>query len=166
MDQPEHYGAAEVRDADLRASDAERDRTATELGEHFQAGRLNEAEFDERVTTALRARTRGELATLVADLPGSGQPQLTATQPGDGLPGDGLSGSGLPGTGRRGAPYLLIPALLPLLLAVILTMSWASHSGPRYGPGSWPLLWLWLVVPIAIVRIRRSRGQQGPGRRG
>ncbi|MGH3409695.1 MAG: DUF1707 SHOCT-like domain-containing protein, partial [Streptosporangiaceae bacterium] len=40
---------------ELRASDAERDLVAAELGEHFQAGRLDQAEFDERVSAALRA---------------------------------------------------------------------------------------------------------------
>ena len=35
---------------DLRVSDAERDAVVTELGEHFQQGRLDQAEFDERLT--------------------------------------------------------------------------------------------------------------------
>lgn len=40
---------------DLRVSDAERDAVVTELGEHFQQGRLDQAEFDERMTKALSA---------------------------------------------------------------------------------------------------------------
>jgi Domain of unknown function (DUF1707) len=36
-------------DPDLRVSDAERDAVVTELGEHFQQGRLDQAECDERL---------------------------------------------------------------------------------------------------------------------
>jgi hypothetical protein len=55
--------------ASLRVSDADRDRAAAELGEHFQAGRLTQDEFDERVGQAINARTRGDLDELLADLP-------------------------------------------------------------------------------------------------
>ena len=44
----------------LRVSDAERDAVVTELGEHFQQGRLDHAEFDERVTQV------GPVSTQVA----------------------------------------------------------------------------------------------------
>ena len=54
---------------DLRVSDAERDAVVTELGEHFQQGRLDQVEFDERVTQALAARTESDLRALLADLP-------------------------------------------------------------------------------------------------
>jgi Flp pilus assembly protein TadB len=57
---------------DLRVSDADRDRAVSELGEHFQAGRLTAAELDERVGLALRARTGKDLAGLMADLPAAG----------------------------------------------------------------------------------------------
>lgn len=56
---------------DLRASDAERERVADFLSESCLEGRLEHDELDERTAGALRARTRGELAALVADLPGS-----------------------------------------------------------------------------------------------
>ena len=55
--------------ARLRVSDADRDRAAAELGEHFQAGRLTQEEFDERVGKAINARTQGDLDELLADLP-------------------------------------------------------------------------------------------------
>jgi hypothetical protein len=45
----------------MRASDADRDAVVADLGEHFQAGRLTLAEFDERTDRALAARTWGEL---------------------------------------------------------------------------------------------------------
>ncbi len=56
----------------LRASDAERERTATQLREHCAAGRLTPEELAERLDDAYAARTVGELDALVADLPASG----------------------------------------------------------------------------------------------
>jgi hypothetical protein len=53
----------------LRASDAERERTATLLRDHAAAGRLTPEELDERLDVAYAARTVGELETLVRDLP-------------------------------------------------------------------------------------------------
>ncbi len=53
----------------LRASDAERERTATQLREHTAAGRLTTDELDERLDAAYAARTVGDLDALVADLP-------------------------------------------------------------------------------------------------
>jgi hypothetical protein len=55
--------------AELRVSDAERERAAQSLREHFAAGRLSEEELDERVQAAYRARTVTELASLLDDLP-------------------------------------------------------------------------------------------------
>ena len=65
---------------DLRVSDADRDRAICELSEHFQAGRLTDAEFDERSGRALRARTESDLATLFDDLPAKG-PAATVSRP-------------------------------------------------------------------------------------
>ena len=59
----------------LRASDADRDRVIEVLRAAVADGRLNQAEFDERLDAALAARTIGALAPLTADLiaaPGSG----------------------------------------------------------------------------------------------
>ena len=53
----------------LRASDADRDRVADALREHYAAGRLSADELDERLTTALNARTLGELNGVLTDLP-------------------------------------------------------------------------------------------------
>lgn len=59
----------------LRASDAERERTATLLRDHAAAGRLTPEELDERLDVAYAARTVGELDALTHDLPaGAGTP--------------------------------------------------------------------------------------------
>jgi hypothetical protein len=54
----------------MRASAADRDRVADVLKAAFGEGRLSKDEFDERYTQVMDARTYGELAPIVADLPG------------------------------------------------------------------------------------------------
>lgn len=54
----------------MRASEAEREAAVRELRRHAAAGRLDVAELEERVGSALTARTRDELAGLRSDLPG------------------------------------------------------------------------------------------------
>ena len=111
---------------DLRASDAERDAVVTELGEHFQQGRLDQVEFDERVTQALAARTESDLRELLADLPPTRE--APAPQP------------------RTWAPRL--PFLVPLLFAAILIAG--SAAGGRHG--GWALWPLWWLVPVIVLR--------------
>jgi hypothetical protein len=55
--------------AGTRASDAERERAVAALRRHYAEGRLGADELEERTTHAYVARTRGELAALLADLP-------------------------------------------------------------------------------------------------
>ncbi|MGW4226198.1 DUF1707 SHOCT-like domain-containing protein [Streptomyces bauhiniae] len=54
---------------DLRASDADRERVAEILRDGLAEGRLDMAEFEERLESAYKARTYGELAPLTRDLP-------------------------------------------------------------------------------------------------
>jgi Domain of unknown function (DUF1707)/Cell wall-active antibiotics response 4TMS YvqF len=53
---------------DLRASDSDRDRVISMLGEAAADGRLTPTEHAERVERAYQARTLGELAVLTTDL--------------------------------------------------------------------------------------------------
>jgi hypothetical protein len=54
---------------DLRISDAERAEVADLLAKHYGDGRLDEAEFNQRLDQAMRARTYKDLGGLFADLP-------------------------------------------------------------------------------------------------
>jgi hypothetical protein len=56
-------------DDSLRVSDAERDVTLAQLGDHAAVGRLTLDELEDRSSLALAAKTRGELAALTTDLP-------------------------------------------------------------------------------------------------
>ncbi len=57
-------------DPRIRASDADRDRTAALLREHHAAGRLTAEEFNERLDKVYAAKTLGDLDQLLSDLPG------------------------------------------------------------------------------------------------
>jgi hypothetical protein len=59
---------SEPRHPELRASDAERERTADQLRHAAGEGRLTVEELDERLNAAYAARTRGELEQLVSDV--------------------------------------------------------------------------------------------------
>lgn len=60
--QPEH----------IRASDADRDKVAERLREALAEGRLTPVEHEERLDTLYKAKTIGELAPIVSDLPVAG----------------------------------------------------------------------------------------------
>jgi Domain of unknown function (DUF1707) len=58
------------------ASDQERERAARALRRHFAAGRLDHEELERRVSLAVAARTRADLAALFRDLPGNRVQQI------------------------------------------------------------------------------------------
>ena len=60
-----------ARHDSLRAADADREAVTERLRQAAGEGRLDAEELEERLHTALRARTYGELDLVLADLPGS-----------------------------------------------------------------------------------------------
>ena len=66
---PDIQPAQDVARLELRASDADRDRTAAVLGNALATGRLTSTEHAERLDAAYTATTLGELAPLTRDLP-------------------------------------------------------------------------------------------------
>lgn len=95
----------------IRASDADRERIASRLREHYAEGRLTSEELEERVAAALSARTYGDLRHVMADLPEPGM----APQPW-GWP---LSAAPRPVMVRTGPPLLPL-AFLFLFMALLL----------------------------------------------
>jgi hypothetical protein len=67
----------------IRASDADRDRSAAALSAHYTAGRLTLEEFQERLDQAYAAKTLGDLDDLMTDLPGPGPSQLGGQRDGN-----------------------------------------------------------------------------------
>jgi uncharacterized protein DUF1707 len=62
-----------------RASDRERDAVVQRVQQAFAEGRLDDAEFDERMRAALVARTHADLDALVGDLPAAAAQLAPAT---------------------------------------------------------------------------------------
>jgi hypothetical protein len=120
----------------LRASDADRDRVIEVLRAAVADGRLDQAEFDERLDAALAARTIDALAPLTADLiaaPGSGALTLplagAPAQPAAEL----LTINERHGSVRRDGRWTL-PHRLALRTAwcdVMLDLTSAVRSGPE-----------------------------------
>jgi Domain of unknown function (DUF1707) len=82
---PGYPHAGPTRTAPPRASDADRETTVDILCAAVGDGRLTLAELDERVGAALSARTRAQLAALIADLPGRQRTTpATGLEPGGG----------------------------------------------------------------------------------
>ena len=151
---------ADEKDSGLRASDAERDAVASDLGQHFQDGRLDLAEFDERVGAAMAAKTRGDLDSLLADLPQwSAGPRAGRSSEAEQVrdPGAGPWHSVQLGV-VRGRPGVL--ALLPLVVAVAV-FGGLFGAGWQHGWPFAPFGFLWLIVPILVAR----RWVGGRGRR-
>lgn len=55
--------------AQMRASDRDREVIASVLGDAFAEGRLTHVEYEERADAAIASRTLGDLMPLVSDLP-------------------------------------------------------------------------------------------------
>jgi hypothetical protein len=58
-----------VRDPELRVGDADRSRVVDLLSQHYTEGRLDANELKDRIDRAMGAKTRGQLANLLTDLP-------------------------------------------------------------------------------------------------
>jgi len=110
-------------DQHMRVSDAERQAVADRLAEHFSSGRLDQAEFDERIGKAMSAKTRADLNGLFDDLPETGAP--AATDPSAGQL-----------RRRRRHPVLLAALIVFVAIA-------AAHV-------VWPLLWIGFLVAIVL----------------
>jgi hypothetical protein len=85
----------------LRASDRERDAVVQRVQQAFAEGRLDDAEFDERMRAALVARTHGDLDALVTDLPAT----APGVPPAAGGRGPGRVAIALKSSVRRGGRW-------------------------------------------------------------
>jgi hypothetical protein len=132
-------GGAMAPKPSVRIGNAERDRAADLLGEHFRAGRLDVHEYDERITAAYAAKTDADLAPLFVDLPGSWsrtekkRPQIEPTR----------GYSPVPLLVLRGVALAMLGALV-VVLAVVSTpfvligfLVWLKVTGRMWGGRYW-----------------------------
>ncbi len=133
--------------AQMKASDADRDAVLSDLGEHFQAGRLTADEFEDRTGRALAARTWGELRDLLQDLP------------------TGPAGPRVPMTATTGAPPqrpLGRTALVPILVLAGIASAVAMSAGTAHA--RWGILWL--LLPALLIARRLTCCAGAPKRSG
>jgi len=130
------------RDVDLRASDADRERVAQTLREHYSAGRLSDDDLSERVETAYAARTTADLAALTADLPSP----APARRP--------------PQRRRRGAleTTVRVHASVYLVVNVMLIAIWAAAGGGYFWP-IWSILGWGIGVGCHAAPLIATRGR-------
>ncbi len=153
----------------VRAGHTDRQTAVDRLSEHFTEGRLDAAEFDQRVGTAYAATYLDELPALFADLPEP--PPVQRVGPGGrwAYPGGPQSigaGAGWGGPGRfppgpRGGrpPRIFGLIVVLMVLAVIVSLGALSH-----GFFPFPLLWIGLILLfLAKGADRRRRWAQHGG---
>jgi hypothetical protein len=127
---------------DLRISDAERAEVADLLAKHYGDGRLDEAEFNQRLDQAMRARTYKDLGGLFADLPrtdAEGTAEVPARRQ----------------HGRRGYRVLFLALVIAVAAAAGHALVWSLT------PWAWsqvPWLWLGLLGALVLYATRASRG--------
>lgn len=123
----------------LRVSDTDRARVADQLSRHYGDGRLDQAEFNERLERAMNAKTQADLAGLLDDLPAE-QPPPEAVRP------------------RTRPPYQRL--LFLLLLVVLIATTWHLLFHPFFF--ILPIPWLLLgLVAFLLLRRRSWRHHRG-----
>jgi hypothetical protein len=133
--------------ADMRASDADRDRVAALLREHCAAGRLSFEELSERLDQALSSRTLGELYSLTGDLPHLAGPHPVIASQGPPAPTPRRSGLAR----HRRAGSLAVEALGAAVVWAFLVGVWAASGGGSFWP-IWPLLGMAVFLGVRVVR--------------
>ncbi len=141
-------------DDSIRISDADRDRIAGRLRDHFAEGRITREELDERLTATLNAKTFGDLRPITADLPGPGPGPAPAPR----IP---------PGQWRGGPPVIFYrrgPRLLPLLAIALIAALVIPGAGLIFLAFAKVLVLFWLVALVAgVVVARRFGWRSRPG---
>jgi hypothetical protein len=127
---------------DLRVSDHEREQAAAALSAHYAAGRLNDAELDQRLNGVYSARTESELTTILADLPS--------------LPASQLEARAQFAARRQHLQRRMLQesggGLVPF---GICTAIWAASGGGYF----WPL---WVLIAVLVPLLRNGWALYGP----
>ena len=119
----------------MRIGDAERERAAADLGEHYAQGRLSVDEHAERLEQVWAARTQADLLPLFSDLPGGAYGARPPGPP-----------ERRPAPRWRGRRFLPVPLFAILAVVVLVTVVthlpflvlgllafWCLSRGPWHG---------------------------------
>jgi hypothetical protein len=120
----------------MRISDAERTEAADLLSKHYGDGRLDEAEFNQRLDQTMRAKTYADLSGVFDDLPRTETEASEAPR--------------VPVSRRHGHRH---PSGLFLMVALVIAAAVvAGHAVAWFASA-----WIWLALLGAILFIAESR---------
>lgn len=139
----------------IRVSGAERNSVAGLLGQYYADGRLDQAEFDDRINRTMAAKARGDLTGLFDDLPETG-PAGGPAGPG------GLAGPAVPYRGPRRRGGLVRPLLLLILLFACANFVWRAFTASMFFIQ--PLAWAFVIVAVVLL-VTRSHHRHDRGER-
>lgn len=114
---------------ELRIGDAEREAAASQLGEHFVAGRLTLEELHGRLGAVFAAKTQEQISAVMADLPPSPRRISHPPRP--------RTSTGVE-RGRYAALALLVFAMLVWMISVAVLARHGAYPGYVYWPPGRP----------------------------
>lgn len=142
---------------DMRAGDSDRQAVADKLKQAMDEGRLDLAEYDERLQRAYAAKTYGDLKGLLDDLPEANLPaRAKTTEPAP------TQAAPLPRRISSERAGQLVKAWLGGFggIFVLGTVIWLVSS---IGSGDLQYFWpMWLLIPMVLGGL----GRFGDGKRG
>ncbi|GAA2112214.1 hypothetical protein GCM10009841_35690 [Microlunatus panaciterrae] len=130
----------------MRIGDAERDEAISALSDHFAAGRLTKAEYDERADQALNARFQQDLAPLFEDLPGPARDKSMIMVPAN----------------VRPANVNYVKPVLPLLLWLLPMLAVTAIIVSLALGAPWMLFGVFWFVMLGGLGRRHHQGRPGP----
>jgi hypothetical protein len=156
--------------SNIRVGDADRDATATQLREHYAAGRLTLDELNERLEQTFAARTGADLNAVIRDLPSldgvwarAGGPAADSSLGAPLLRNDqGQWDQGQWDQGARRHGYSALGTLVPVMLAIWALLLLGGAFAFGFGGGR-PLAVVLLLAVVAMIR-RLFGGRGRPGR--
>lgn len=135
-----------------RLSDADRDAASDLLRTHFEAGRLDESEFTERMGAALAARFASDIVPLFADLP-EPHPVLPGQDPTPPLPaGWEPPGGRTPAASRSDSPAPPVPATAPTWVPLAKGLLWPVCLLAGFIVGNWVVFIMIAIIGSVILQ--------------
>jgi hypothetical protein len=136
-------------DQHMRVSDADRSDVTDRLARHYGDGRLDQAEFDDRVNRAMTATTVADFQGLFDDLPDLPPEISDATGK---APGSSSAAPGYVAARKRRTGNTLLGKLMLVVLMIIgVSVAWHAVTDWWFQP------WMWIAAIVIVVAASRSR---------
>src|SRR6266700_1925774 len=136
-------------DQHMRVSDADRSDVADRLARHYGDGRLDQAEFDDRISRAMTAKTVADFQGLFDDLPDLPSEVSDTAGKAPGSPPPAASSKSV--LKQRRGNTLLGKLVLVALILTIVPVGWHAVTDWWFQP------WMWIAAIVIIVLASRAR---------